>query len=80
MALTAVFMVMKNPCLGVFHIILHPLYETLKNDSSVTFTARSIYSKSTLATSKHTITRDQGIGMKGKAETHHSQTPMHFLA
>lgn len=68
MALTAGFMVMNCPCLGVFQIILHPLYETLKNDSSVTFTERSTYSKSTLATSKHPITRDQGTGIKVKAE------------
>lgn len=78
-ALIAGFMVMKFPCLDVFQIILHPLYETLKNDSSVTFTERSTYSKSTLATSKHTITRDQGTGSKGKAELHvkHQQISLH---
>lgn len=80
MALTTCFMVMKSPRLGVFQIILHPLYETLKNDSNVTFTARSTYSKSTLATSKHTITRDQGTGIEGNAETRHSQTPTNLLA
>lgn len=58
----------EMPMFGCIPDYCSPLHETLKNDCSVTFTERSTYSKSTLATSKHTITRHQGTGIKGKAE------------
>lgn len=58
----------EMPMFGCIPDYSSPLYETLKNDRSVTFTERSTCSKSTLATSKHTITRDQGAGIKRKSE------------